>query len=167
MVQMSDGARMRRNMSYPAVQLNAHQKLIKDLPREPLEFTPKKKNSFWQKIVEFMDLDLLKDPVYLNLVFGLSIFYVAEQNFKMVTPFFFFSIGYEKKDIALFLSVQAMTDILARLVLPPICDRITISKRTLFMCGIFLLGISRSGKYHIFCNIDLIYQEYILDLNNT
>lgn len=140
---------MRRNMSYPGVQLHTPKKMYKDLPREPLEIKTKKKKSIWQKIVVFMDLDLLKDPIYLNLLFGLSIFYVAEQNFKMVTPFFFEDIGYEKKDTALFLSVQALTDILARLVLPPICDRLTVSKRTLFMIGIFFLGIFRSGRFRL------------------
>ncbi|KAF5270117.1 hypothetical protein FQA39_LY08529 [Lamprigera yunnana] len=143
-LQISGGVRMRRNMSYPAFQLNSHQKFMQDLAHEPLRFEPKKKETAWQKIVDFMDLDLLKDPIYLNLVFGLSIFYVAEQNFKMVTPFFFDSIGYDKTNTALFLSVQAITDILARLVLPPICDRVKVKKRTLFMSGIFFLGICRS-----------------------
>lgn len=145
-LQIKEGTHMRRNMSYPGVQLNASHKLLKELPRDPIEIKPIKKESLWKKIVEFMDLDLLKDPIYLNLVFGLSIFYVAEQNFKMVTPFFFRSIGYDNKDIALFLSVQALTDILARLILPPICDRLTISKRTLFMAGISLLAVARSSK---------------------
>lgn len=142
-------------MSYPGVQLHTSQKLLKELPRDPIEIKPIKKKSIWMKIVTFMDLDLLKDPIYLNLVFGLSIFYVAEQNFKMVTPFFFRSIGYEKKDIALFLSVQALTDILARLILPPLCDRLNVRKRTLFMIGIFLLGISRSGKGQSFITVFL------------
>lgn len=136
---------MRRNMSYPGVQLHTSSKILRDIPREPIEMKPAKQESIWQRIVTFMDLDLLTDPIYLNLVFGLSIFYVAEQNFKMVTPFFFRNIGYDKQDVALFLSVQALTDILARLILPPICDRLTISKRTLFMTGIFILGICRSG----------------------
>lgn len=134
-------------MSYPGVQLTSHKKALYDFAKSPLKFTPEKKKSMWKKIVDFMDFDLLKDPIYLNLVFGLSIFYVAEQNFKMVTPFFFENIGYKKADVALFLSVQAFTDILARLILPPICDRINVSKRTLFMTGIFVLGICRSGKY--------------------
>lgn len=141
---ISEGVRLRRNMSYPAVDLNSHVKLMQDFQHEPLRFEPRKKETLWTKIVNFMDLDLLKDPIYLNLVFGLSIFYVAEQNFKMVTPFFFDSIGYNKTKTALFLSVQAITDILARLILPPICDRVNVRKRTLFMVGIFLVGISRS-----------------------
>lgn len=138
-------------MSYPGVQLNAHHKILKELPTpEPLSIPQRKKEGVWKRIVTFMDFDLLKDPIYLNLVFGLSVFYVAEQNFKMVTPFFLNRIGYNKSDVALFLSVQAVTDILARLVLPPICDRIAISKRTFFMVGIFVLGICRSGKYYDF-----------------
>jgi MCP family monocarboxylic acid transporter-like MFS transporter 14 len=143
----TSSAHLRRNMSYPGVQLTSHKKILADFARSPPRFRTEKKKNVWQRIVTFMDFDLLKDPVYLNLVFGLSIFYVAEQNFKMVTPFFFASIGYVKGDIALFLSVQAFTDILARLILPPICDRINVSKRTLFMTGIFVLGICRSGKY--------------------
>lgn len=135
-------------MSYPGVQLAPHKKILPFFSRSPLKINEEKKKNMWQRIVTFMDFDLLKDPIYLNLVFGLSIFYVAEQNFKMVTPFFFASIGYDKSDVALFLSVQAFTDILARLILPPICDRINTSKRTLFMLGIFVLGICRSGKYH-------------------
>ncbi|KAK9870218.1 hypothetical protein WA026_006303 [Henosepilachna vigintioctopunctata] len=132
---------MRRNMSYPGVQ-PIRRKMIP--APAPLQMKPIKNDTLWKKIVDFMDLDLLKDPIYLNLVFGLSVFYVAEQNFKMITPFFFKNIGYEKQDVATFLSVQAGADILARLILPPICDRLTLSKRTLFMSGIFMLGICRS-----------------------
>ncbi|ENN78554.1 hypothetical protein YQE_04980, partial [Dendroctonus ponderosae] len=138
-------SRLRRNMSYPGVPFSPQPKIVKEPQKEPVKEQEKQKTS-WQKVVEFMDFDLLKDPIYLNLVFGLSVFYVAEQNFKMVMPFFFKSINYEKHDVALFLSVQAFTDILARLILPPICDRLDISKRTLFMSGIFFLGICRSRK---------------------
>ncbi|XP_045478952.1 uncharacterized protein LOC123683965 [Harmonia axyridis] len=138
----ADNVPLRRNMSYPGVQ----PKRIRVAAPTPLslEIKPLKKHSMWQKVVEFMDFDLLKDPIYLNLVFGLSMFYVAEQNFKMLTPFFFKSIGYDKQDVATFLSVQAATDILARLILPPICDRMAVSKRTLFMTAIFFLGLCRS-----------------------
>lgn len=148
MVPSEQPSRLRRNLSYPGVQPSS--KAIKELQLEPQKAKEQQK-TFWQKVVEFMDFDLLKDPVYLNLVFGLSVFYVAEQNFKMVMPSFFKSIGYDKKDVALFLSVQAFTDILARLILPPICDRLDISKRTLFGTGIFFLGLCRSSKLVFTC----------------
>lgn len=53
----------------------------------------KPSNEFYTKIKETFDLDLLKDGVYLNVVIGLSLYYVAESNFKLMTPFFLSSIG--------------------------------------------------------------------------
>nr|CAD7258213.1 unnamed protein product [Timema shepardi] len=104
-----------------------------------------KKKSYWRRFVTFMDLDLLKDLSYLNILFGLSVFYVAELNFKMIVPFFFANLGYNKVEIAFFLSMTAIADVAARVILPPICDRVKIRRRTLFMVAAIFLGISRSG----------------------
>jgi hypothetical protein len=101
---------------------------------------------YWKRVVHFMDLDLLKDHIYLNILFGLSIFYVAELNFRMIVPFFLNDLGYTKQDIAFFLSMTAVSDILARAVLPPICDRMKIKRRTLFATAAIFLGLSRSGN---------------------
>lgn len=111
-----------------------------------IEITPTPKKGFWRRFVDLMDVSLLKDPGYLNILFGLSIFYVAEMNFKMVTPFFFASLGYAKTDVAYCLSVTAISDIAARIVLPPICDRFDIKKRNIFFISILFVGITRSSK---------------------
>lgn len=102
--------------------------------------------SYWRRVVNFMDLDLLKDPIYLNILFGLSIFYVAEVNFKMVVPFFLHDLGYTNQDTAFFLSMTAVSDIVARAVLPPICDRMKITRRLIFVIAAIFLGLSRSGN---------------------
>lgn len=52
----------------------------------------KSQNEYLRKIKETFDLDLLKDGIYLNIVIGLSLYYVAESNFKLMTPFFLTSI---------------------------------------------------------------------------
>ena len=57
------------------------------------EVKKQSKNEYFKKIKETFDLDLLKDGVYLNIVIGLSLYYVAESNFKLMTPFFLTSIG--------------------------------------------------------------------------
>lgn len=106
-----------------------------------------KPDSFFQRFVELLDCSLLKDRGFLNLLFGLSIFYVAEMNFKMVTPFFIRSLGFNQSDVALCLSISALTDILARIVVPPLCDRLKITKRIIFMTSIFFVAITRSSKY--------------------
>lgn len=105
-----------------------------------------KKPGFWVRFADLMDVDLLKDKMFLNILFGLSIFYVAEMNFKMVTPFFFANLGYDKKDVAFCLSITAITDIAARIVLPPIFDRTNIKKRTVFLVSIIFVAITRSSK---------------------
>lgn len=52
-----------------------------------------KKESFTKKIKATFDLDLLKDSTYLNVSLGCSLFYVAESNFKLMTPFFLSNFG--------------------------------------------------------------------------
>ncbi|XP_068159109.1 monocarboxylate transporter 9 [Drosophila tropicalis] len=103
-----------------------------------------KKQGFWRRFADLLDIAMLKDKMFLNLLFGLSIFYVAEMNFKMVTPFFFANLGYKKADVAFCLSITAITDIAARIVLPPIFDRTTIKKRTVFLVSIIFVAITRS-----------------------
>lgn len=112
---------------------------------EGIEMAPTKVG-FWRRFANLMDVDILKDKIYLNILFGLSIFYVAEMNFKMVTPFFFANLGYSKADVAYCLSMTAISDIAARVVLPPICDRFDIQKRLIFFVSIFFVAITRSSK---------------------
>ncbi|XP_058814199.1 uncharacterized protein LOC131678155 [Topomyia yanbarensis] len=104
----------------------------------------KPKVSFLQRFTALMDVGLLKDVIYLNILFGLSIFYVAEMNFKMVTPFFLASLGFNKSEVAFFLSVSALTDIAARVIVPPIGDKLRIRKRLLFMVSLIFVAITRS-----------------------
>lgn len=111
-----------------------------------IEMAPPKAG-FWRRFANLMDVDILKDKIYLNILFGLSIFYVAEMNFKMVTPFFFANLGYSKADVAYCLSMTAISDIAARVVLPPICDRFDIRKRLIFFVSIFFVAITRSSEY--------------------
>ncbi|XP_043267637.1 uncharacterized protein [Venturia canescens] len=95
-------------------------------------------------ISNFLDLDLLKNTVYLNVIIGLSLFNVAETNFKLMTPFFLRSIGMTKGEIAFCLSLTAATDIVARLILPIIFDKVGAKKRRIFWISSLFVGIGRS-----------------------
>ncbi|XP_065079895.1 uncharacterized protein LOC135702779 [Ochlerotatus camptorhynchus] len=108
----------------------------------------KPKVSFFQRFTALMDVGLLRDVIYLNILFGLSIFYVAEMNFKMVTPFFLSSLGFSKAETAFFLSVSALTDIAARVIVPPIGDKLKIRKRLIFMTALVFVAITRSIVAH-------------------
>ncbi|CAK1551940.1 unnamed protein product [Leptosia nina] len=103
-----------------------------------------KKAGFIRKFIALMDLDLLKDWSFLNLLLGLSLFWSGELQFRMLTPFFIRSLGYNMNETAFCLSMTAITDIGVRLVLPPIFDRTTISKKMIFFISSFFLAATRS-----------------------
>lgn len=115
------------------------------------------KPGFWSRFIDLLDVTLLKDKHFLLLLLGLSLFYVAEMNFKMIMPFFFANLGYSKSDVAYCLSIAAITDILARVVLPPICDRLKIQKRLIFFVSIVFVMITRSSKSQLnfYLNINI------------
>lgn len=103
-----------------------------------------KKQGCFMKFISLMDLDLLKDWSFLNLLLGLSLFWSGELQFRMLTPFFIRSLGYNMNDTAFCLSMTAITDIGVRLVLPPIFDRINVTKKMIFFISAFFLAATRS-----------------------
>lgn len=128
-----------------------------------IDIIPPAKKGFWRRFIDLLDVSLLKDLGFLNILFGLSIFYVAEMNFKMVTPFFFRSLGYDKNDVATCLSITAISDIAARIILPPICDRFPIKKRTIFFVSICFVGVFRSSecdKLNLVCQFSSAFNCY-------
>uniref|UniRef100_A0A1B6C167 Major facilitator superfamily (MFS) profile domain-containing protein n=1 Tax=Clastoptera arizonana TaxID=38151 RepID=A0A1B6C167_9HEMI len=112
--------------------------------RTPSIKKKKEEQGCWGKFSNFMDLDLLKDPIFLNILVGLSFAYVAELNYKMVVPFFMANLGYTKKETALALSLMAISDIAARVIMPPIFDRLPYTRRATFAVGCFFLATARS-----------------------
>lgn len=100
----------------------------------------------WQKFVSIMDLDLLQDPHFLNILFGLSMAYLSEINFKLVIPFFMANLGYTRGDTAQALSLMAIADIIARLLIPPIFDRLPYTRRDTLAFGLVFVMLARSGK---------------------
>ncbi|KAG5307764.1 MOT1 protein, partial [Pseudoatta argentina] len=116
---------------------------IKDQIADIETLSPQKK-SFMKKLQTYFDLDLLKNSIYLNVALGCSFFYVAESNFKLMTPFFLSDLGLKQAEVAFCLSLTAFTDILARLLLPTLFDKFGWKKRIIFWISSFLVGITRS-----------------------
>ncbi|XP_046398562.1 monocarboxylate transporter 9 isoform X2 [Ischnura elegans] len=113
---------------------------IEELPKEE----GAKKKGCWDKVVAFMDLNLLGDPVFVNVVVGLALVYSAGINFAMVFPFYLSSIGFSKAETATCMSTLAGADILSRVALPSITDKLGAGNRKTFLVGVVCLAISRS-----------------------
>ncbi|XP_030383929.1 monocarboxylate transporter 13 [Scaptodrosophila lebanonensis] len=96
------------------------------------------------RLVQAMDLELLKDAVFLSIIIGMALVYTATINFTMVFPSFLQqTAGFDSKIVASCMSVVASADIVFRLLLPCITDRLRISYRVVFLLGTAGLLIAR------------------------
>lgn len=124
---------------------SAEETQIKNNPKNKSKQTiTKSVKSHLSRFSKFMDLDLLTDGVYLNILYGLSMCIVAEMNFKLIVPFFLSNLGFTHSEIAFALSSMAVSDICARIVVPPVMDRITFSRRATFIFGSICVALGRS-----------------------
>lgn len=122
------------------------------LPIEPLSDEEEKPHycvSVGRCIVEYFDLDLLKDKIYLNMMIGMSIAIFAEQNFAFLTPFILNDLHYTTGEIASVLSMIALTDIVSRFCSPFVADYFKLSVRVTYLISLVALILSRMSEFSI------------------
>lgn len=101
----------------------------------------------WMRAVaEFFDLDLLRDPVYVNIMLGLSFAVFAEINFSLLTPFILGDRHFDTQEIATLVSMIAVADIIFRFLAPFIKKLFKQPVRVMYMFGLSLLIATRTGK---------------------
>jgi cyanate permease len=110
----------------------------------------KEKPTFWQRlgksIVAFFDLGLLKDPIYVNLMLGMSLAICAELNFSLLTPFILSDRGFDTEHTAIIMSVIAGLDIVFRFLAPFFSDYYKIQARVMYIIALIMLLSSRTGE---------------------
>lgn len=104
---------------------------------------PKHQKSVCTWLVDFFDLTLFHDLVYVNIMLGMSLAVFAELNFAILTPFIFNDLAYTTPQIASFLSLLAIADIASRFVAPFVGDRIRQPPRTMYMISLVMLICAR------------------------
>lgn len=102
--------------------------------------------SIFKWLVQLLDLDLLQDKIYLNIMIGMAISIFAEINFAILTPFILSDLQFKSDAIANILLVMAIADLLSRFCSPFIADRFDISIRMSYLIGLILLMVTRMGK---------------------
>ncbi|XP_037938720.1 uncharacterized protein LOC119671917 [Teleopsis dalmanni] len=103
----------------------------------------KSKMTFFQKVVKFFDLDLLKDFTFVNLALGMTIMMFGEMNFSVLTPFILNSLGYTDPQISLAMSLLGGMDILVRFLAPFCLEKVKLDNRFLFAIGIIIIAVGR------------------------
>ncbi|KAG5332235.1 MOT9 protein, partial [Acromyrmex heyeri] len=96
-----------------------------------------------RRIADLYDFDLLRDPIYVNIMLGMSIAVFAEINFSMLTPFILADMGLTTAKIANIMSILAIADLISRGAAPYLGEWLRLSARMMYMLSLFLLIISR------------------------
>ncbi|KYM98165.1 Monocarboxylate transporter 13 [Cyphomyrmex costatus] len=98
-----------------------------------------------RRVADLYDFDLLRDPIYVNIMLGMSIAIFAEINFSVLTPFILADMGLTTAKIANIMSVIAIADLISRGAAPYLGEWLRLSPRMMYMLSLFLLIISRSS----------------------
>lgn len=101
-------------------------------------------------LVDIFDLTLLRDRKFVFILFGVCLSDFAEINFAMVMPFILDEHKYSATEVADFLSILAIADIVFRLLAPYIGNFLRQSARPMFVYGLVALILARTGK----CEMD-------------
>lgn len=123
-------------------------KLIQIMNEEEENFVneEEEKFTFWQKVVIFFDLGLLKDWTYINIMIGVTISNFSELNFSILTPFVLADFGFTKMQIAGAMSFLGGMDIGVRFFIPFIAGKIGWENRTFFLFGVMGMALGRICK---------------------
>ncbi|CAH0592713.1 unnamed protein product [Chrysodeixis includens] len=85
-----------------------------------------------QKILEILNVKILKDAVYCNICFGQSFVNFSDLTFFVLQPMLLFQYGYDKTQVAMCISICAAADVGGRFLLALVSSLVHINTRLLF-----------------------------------
>ncbi|XP_055844453.1 monocarboxylate transporter 9 [Episyrphus balteatus] len=116
-----------------------------------VEFQPfPNKPTLWQAIVDFLDLSLLKDPIYLNIVLGMSFCLYSDMAFFTLQPLYLFELKYTKTETANIIAIGAAADMISRVVIAVSAIFVPVSSRFIYVAGAFFTFIARFAFLEVF-----------------
>lgn len=98
-----------------------------------------------QKIVDFFDLTLLTDPVFVNILLGLSLAACVDTNFSLLLPMILKDMmQFETSEIAQIMAVIGFSDTIFRFVSPFIGEWCQKPPRMMYIFSLLLIIFIRS-----------------------
>ncbi|XP_028029972.1 monocarboxylate transporter 9-like [Bombyx mandarina] len=95
----------------------------------------KNKEGKWQTIMEYLDLTLLKDLVYDNIIVGMALTFFADLTFFTLEPLFLDKVNLNRSQIANIIALGGATDMCARLFLGVAGQFFIMNSRYMFFIG--------------------------------
>ncbi|XP_075972249.1 uncharacterized protein LOC142974039 [Anticarsia gemmatalis] len=118
---------------------------VKVNTQEKRESIKEKNKTFLESIVAFFDLTLLTDPIFVNIIVGMSVAACVETNFSLLLPIILKDMmQFETSDIAKLMSLIGFSDTLFRLVSPFIGEWCNKSPRVMYMVSLLLIIFVRT-----------------------
>jgi len=103
--------------------------------------TMNRKSGKWGVVVDFLDLTLLKDVIYVNIVLGISFALYSDVAFFTLQPVYLFYLGFSKSDTAMIIAIGAAADLGSRIFLAITSACVHVKARTVYLWGaIFTIG---------------------------
>ncbi|XP_049865094.1 monocarboxylate transporter 9-like [Pectinophora gossypiella] len=121
-----------------------------ELKKKEKEITHKEKDenenkTLFQKFVAFFDLTLLTDPIFVNILVGLSLASCVETNFSLLLPIILNDMmKFQTEDIAKIMAVIGFSDTLFRFVSPFIGEWCNKPPRVMYLISLLLVIFTRT-----------------------
>uniref|UniRef100_A0A182NRI8 Major facilitator superfamily (MFS) profile domain-containing protein n=1 Tax=Anopheles dirus TaxID=7168 RepID=A0A182NRI8_9DIPT len=104
----------------------------------------------WQILVDFLDLTLLKDPIYVNIVLGISFALYSDLAFFTIQPMYLFMLSFSKTDVSLIIAIGAGADLISRIFLAISSTCLNIKARYVYLAGALFTIVARFGFLCVF-----------------
>lgn len=90
---------------------------------------------FRKRIYDTLDLSLLKDPKYVNIILGISFTFAADLSFSAVYPLLLTEFGCDANQITQILTIYYSGDLCCRILLSIVNAFNILKNRYLFLAG--------------------------------
>lgn len=102
--------------------------------------------SICKRIYQIFNLELLNERPYVIAIIGMSISFATELNIIVMMSFILPELAkFSIRDVALALSIQAITDIIGRLLIPLVGHYLSVNPRVMYACSLTISTIGRTG----------------------
>ncbi len=104
----------------------------------------------WGNIVDFLDLTLLKDLIYVNIAFGVACGLFTDNMFASILPSNLKALGFHIDDAALIVSTGTAFDLLSRVIVAILSLFFSFKARHFFLVGLIALVVCRIAFLFVF-----------------
>lgn len=101
------------------------------------------RKGIWGNIVDFLDLTLLKDLIYVNIAFGVACGLFSDNMFTSLLPLYLNSLGFHMNDAAIIVSTGTAFDLLSRVIVAILSLFFAFKARMFFLVGLSALVCGR------------------------